>query len=119
MKLHCTLPLLVVGLAVALLPGCANNSGPTKMKVGFVSNNPAEFWTIAEAGTRKAAEELNVEVVFKRPQNKTAAEQKQIIEDLLAQNVRAIAISVIDPENQLDFLNQVAGRVPLITQDND
>jgi ribose transport system substrate-binding protein len=88
-------------------------------KVGFVSNNPFEFWNIAEAGTRKAAEEFNVEVLFRRPNNGSAAEQKQIIEDLLSKGVKAIAVSVIDPENQVDFLNQVADQVPLITQDND
>lgn len=97
----------------------AGGSGGNRVKVGFVSNNPAEFWNIAEAGTRKAAEEFNVEVLFRRPKTPTAAAQKEIIEDLLTQGVKAIAISVIDPVNQHDFLNEIADRVPLITQDND
>lgn len=95
------------------------SSGGQRVKVGFVSNNVAEFWTIAEAGTRKAAEELGVEVLFRRPKNASANDQKEIIEDLLTQGVKAIAISVIDPVNQHDYLNSVADRVPLITQDND
>jgi ribose transport system substrate-binding protein len=95
------------------------NPPPPKPKVGFVSNNAHEFWTIAEAGARKAEGEFDAELVFKRPQSGTAAEQKQIIEDLLAQGVNAIAVSVIDPDNQHDFLNRIAERVPLITQDND
>jgi ribose transport system substrate-binding protein len=90
-----------------------------KIKVGFVSNNAAEFWTIAEAGTRKAAEELGVTVLFRRPQNPDAASQKEIIDDLLTQGVQAIAISVIDPDNQHEYLNKIADKVPLITQDND
>lgn len=94
-------------------------AGDDRIKVGFVSNNEAEFWTIAEAGTRKAAEELGVEVLFRRPKQPTAAAQKEIIEDLLNRGVQAIAISVIDPVNQKDYLNQIADRVPLITQDND
>ncbi len=89
------------------------------IKVAFVSNNAHEFWTIAEAGTRKAAADCGVEVIFKRPQSGTAAEQKQIIEDLLSQKVNAIAVSVIDPQNQTEFLNRIAEQVPLITQDND
>lgn len=100
----------------------AGNDKPpegAKIKVAFVSNNTHEFWTIAEAGTRKAAGELGVEVIFKRPKSGSAADQKAIIEDLLTQGVQAIAISVIDPENQVDFLNKVAEKVPLITQDND
>jgi ribose transport system substrate-binding protein len=104
-------------LAVALLPACSGGSGKTK--VGFVSNNAAEFWTIAEAGTQQAAKELDVEVLFRRPPNGTAAEQKDIIEDLLTRRVKALAISVNDPENQRDFLDRIAERVPLLTQDND
>src|SRR5205085_10648427 len=94
----------LAGAAVALLSAaCGGNNvgGPAKTKVAFVSNNPEDFWTIAEAGTKKAADELGVEVFFKRPQNGTAAEQKQIIEDLLARRVQAIAVSVIDPDNQI------------------
>jgi ribose transport system substrate-binding protein len=109
---------LAVLAALGASAGC-QQGGAGKTRVAFVSNNPHEFWTIAEAGTRKAADEFGVEVIFKRPKDGTAGEQKQIIEDLLAQNVKAIAISVIDPANQTGFLNEVADRVPLITQDND
>jgi ribose transport system substrate-binding protein len=90
-----------------------------RIKVGFVTNNAQEFWTIAEAGTRKAAKEFNVEVIFRRPKEAGAKDQMDIIKDLLEDKVQAIAISVIDPENQADFLNEVADKVPLITQDND
>jgi ribose transport system substrate-binding protein len=90
-----------------------------KKNVGFVTNNAADFWTIAEAGTRKASEEFGVQVQFRRPRNATAADQKEIIEDLLNKGVDGIAISVLQPESQHDFLNQVAAKVPLITQDND
>ena len=104
-------------LLLALQPGCNQNSG--KIKVAFVTNNPKEFWLFAEAGANKGAEEAGVEVLFRRPPNATAAEQKEIVDALLAQGVKAIAISVIDPVNQHDFLNEIADRVPLITQDND
>jgi ribose transport system substrate-binding protein len=132
MKLLRLVGLLTLALLVAALPACnrsatpnpgagtsPDQSGSGRLKVGFVSNNAAEFWTIAEAGTRKAAEELGALVLFRRPRTPTAAAQQEIIEDLLTQNVQAIAISVIDPDNQHDFLNDIAGRVPLITQDND
>jgi ribose transport system substrate-binding protein len=88
-------------------------------KVAFVTNNAEEFWTIAEAGTRKAAIDFDVEVLFRRPKSPDAKGQKEIIEDLLTAGVQAIAISVTEPENQAEFLNSVADKVPLITQDND
>jgi ribose transport system substrate-binding protein len=90
-----------------------------KKKIGFVSNNSAEFWTIAEAGCRKAEKEFGVEVYFRRPRNPTAADQKEIIDDLLTKGIEGIAISVIDPVNQHDYLNEIAEKVVLITQDND
>lgn len=97
----------------------AARSGATGTKIGFVTNNAEQFWNIAEAGTRKAEKDLGVEVIFRRPGTGTAGEQKEIIEDLLTQDVKGIAISVNDPKNQIDMLNSVAERVPLITQDND
>lgn len=90
-----------------------------KPKVAFVSNNPAEFWTICEAGARKAAEEEDVDLQFKRPQDGTAATQIQIIEDLLVNKTQAISVSVISPDNQIGFLDGVAARIPLLCVDND
>lgn len=130
MKKHYSLAFWIVGISLAIT-GCGqeaprkdgkNNSatkGESKTKVAFVSNNAAEFWTICEAGARKAAEESNVELQFKRPQDGAAATQKQIIEDLLTNKSQAISVSVISPDNQIDFLNSVASRVPLICVDND
>jgi ribose transport system substrate-binding protein len=111
---------IVAGIAIMLLPACRQESvGPQKTRVAFVSNNADPFWTIAEAGTAKAATELDVDVYFRRPLSGTAAAQKEIIEDLLTRKAQAIAISVNDPVNQRDFLDRIAERIPLITQDND
>ena len=99
--------------------GAAGEAGEGKDVVAFVSNNEAEFWTIAETGTRKAARDLGVKVLFRRPKTPTAAAQKEIIEDLLNQGIKAIAVSVIDPKNQKDYLNSIADKVALITVDND
>jgi ribose transport system substrate-binding protein len=117
MKWFRSLCYAVAALSALLLTSCGGGSG--KPRVAFVSNNTAEFWTIAEAGTTKAAQEFGVEVYFRRPPNGTAAEQKEIIEDLLAKQVKGIAVSVNDPDNQRDFLDRIADRIPLITQDND
>lgn len=108
---------LAVAVGLAFLPAC--NRGPAKPKVAFVTNNPEEFWSIAEAGTKKGAAEFDVDVLFKRPSENDTGQQKEIIDALLAQNVKAIAISVIDPKNQRDYLNEIAARTKLLTQDND
>ncbi|MCS6852656.1 MAG: sugar-binding protein [Gemmataceae bacterium] len=110
--------LLGIGCLALLLSSCGSRA-PSQPLVGFVSNNTAEFWTIAEAGTRKAAEEFDVRVEFRRPQNGTAAEQREILEDLRIKGARAVAISVNDPVNQVGLIDSLAAHIPVITQDND
>lgn len=111
-----------LGLLLLLLGGCSGQSGAPeggKPRVAFVSNNPFEFWTIARRGTEKAAVDFDCEVTFRMPARGTAAEQRQIIEDLLAKGIQGIAISPNDSVNQAGFLNGVGRQVPLVTQDSD
>ncbi len=115
----------------ALVSGCgksdssANGGGPApaagkKLKLAFVSNNAATFWTIARSGCDAAAAELgNVDVDFRIPSTGSAAEQQQILDDLVAKGVDGIAVSPIDPKNQIDFLNKIAASTLLITCDSD
>jgi ribose transport system substrate-binding protein len=99
----------------------ATTSAPKKnLKLAFVVNNAATFWTIARAGTEDAAKELgNVQVDFRIPSDGTAAQQRQILDDLLAKGVDGIAVSPIDPGNQTEFLDRVASKTLLICHDSD
>lgn len=91
-----------------------------KIKVAFVTNNPSDFWTIARKGCEKADAELpNLDFEFRIPANGTAAEQTQIVDDLLAKGVKGIAISPKDPANQTSMLNKAASQALLVTQDSD
>jgi ribose transport system substrate-binding protein len=110
------LGLLTAALALALA-GCQPDSG--KPKVAFVSNNPESFWTIAEAGAAKAAAEENVELLFRRPQQGDPAKQREQIDGVVTQGAKAVAVSVIDPVNQKDYLDKIAGKVQLLAVDND
>jgi ribose transport system substrate-binding protein len=78
----------------------------------------ASFWTIAKAGADAAGRELNSAVSVHMP-SEGIADQKRIIEDLLIKGVDAIAISVIDSENQTPLINQAAAQTKVITQDAD
>jgi ribose transport system substrate-binding protein len=116
------IPLRILGwLAAGLLltVSMRYNHGSGKPKVAFVSNNAESFWSIAEAGTRKAAAEEDVEVLFRKPAQGDAAQQKEHIDTILGQGIQALAISVIDPDNQAPYLDEIAEKVPLLTQDND
>jgi ribose transport system substrate-binding protein len=90
------------------------------LKVAFVTNNSADFWTIARRGVEKADEELtDVEAEFRLTPDGTAAEQQRIVDDLLTKGVDAIAISPVDPQNQRALIDAAAQRALVFTQDSD
>jgi len=105
---------------MALLSSGCSPSGQKKYHVAFVTNNSADFWTIARRGTEQAAAELpDVNVEFRIPSDGTAAEQRRIIDDLLAKGLEGVAISPVDPANQTAMLDDIAKQAVLITQDSD
>jgi ribose transport system substrate-binding protein len=116
----------------AIVSGCGKSEAPSsggsapapaagkKLKLAFVSNNAATFWTIARTGCEAASTELgNIDVDFRIPSTGSAAEQQQILDDLVAKGVDGIAVSPIDPKNQIDFLNKIAANTLLICVDSD
>ncbi len=114
-------PAYLIALAGLMSFSCSPAGGPaSKLKLAFVTNNAADFWTIARKGCEQADGELqNVEVEFKIPSDGTAAEQRRIIDDLMAKGVSGIAISPVDPSNQTQMINDLARQILVITQDSD
>src|SRR5271154_1051043 len=128
-KIHFLILAVCIG---AVASGCgkketADNSSPgsapapqKKLKLAFVSNNAANFWTFARAGCNEAAKELgDVDVDFRITSDGSSAAQRQILDDLVAKGIDGVAVSVNDPDNQTDFLNKIAGQTLLICCDSD
>ena len=123
----------LAGACLLVAAACANNAGGPagnsaaggagsagQTRLAFVTNNASDFWTIARRGTEKADAELNdLSVEFRIPSDGTAAEQKRVVDDLLAKGVQGIAISPVDPDNQTQMINDVASKVLVVTQDSD
>jgi len=103
---------------VLVLTGCAR-PGSSKPQIAFITNNAADFWTIARKGVEKAAAELPDVTVEFRLGDGTAADQKRIVDDLLAKGITGIAISPVDPANQTAMLDEAAQRAVVFTQDSD
>lgn len=112
-----TAALCFVAAAVVLTTGCKSSkqSGP---QIAYITNGVASFWTIAKAGAEAAGRDLQTSVSVHMP-SEGIADQKRIVEDLLIKGVDAIAISVIDAENQTALVNEAAQRATLITHDAD
>ena len=126
--------LSVFGLALALvLAGCggqeaaapAGDSGgdsapaaQEELNVAYVTNGIAVFWEIAKAGALSAAKEEGVNCEIIMPP-KGIVDQKRMVEGLLARGIDGVAISPIDADNQVAFLNTIAKQTNMITQDSD
>ena len=105
--------------AAALVVAGCSRKGSSSHTLAFVTNNASDFWTIARKGTEKAdAERADITVEF-RLGDGTAAGQKRIVEDLLANGVDGIAISPVDPANQTAMLDDAAKRTLVFTHDSD
>jgi ribose transport system substrate-binding protein len=105
-------------LSLLSLAGCSRG-GSSKPQIAFITNNAADFWTIARKGVEKAAADTPDVTIEFRLGDGTAAEQKRIVDDLLAKGVAGLAISPVDPANQVTLLNDVAQRAVVFTQDSD
>ncbi|MEO8259651.1 MAG: sugar-binding protein [Acidobacteriota bacterium] len=111
------LALVAAGCRAAERPG--SNGGET-IKLAFVTNNSADFWTIARRGVEKADAELaDVETEFRISADGTAADQQRIVDDLLTKGVKGMAISPVDPQNQTALIDAAARRALVFTQDSD
>ncbi len=111
-------PAALTCAALLMLAGCGQPA-PSTRTLAFVTNNAADFWTLARAGTEKADAELADVTVEFRLGDGTAADQKRIIDDLLAKGVDGIAISPVDPANQTAMLDDAAGKTLVFTHDSD
>jgi ribose transport system substrate-binding protein len=95
-------------------------SGAKELRLAFVTNNAADFWTIARKGVEKADSELDgVSAEFRLVSDGSAAEQKRIVDDLMTKGVAGIAISPVDPQNQTALINDAAKSTLIFTQDSD
>jgi ribose transport system substrate-binding protein len=94
--------------------------GSKTLKLAFVTNNSADFWTIARRGVEKADAELaDVDAEFRLVSDGTAAEQQRVVDDLLTKGVDGMAISPVDPQNQTALLDAAAKKTLVFTQDSD
>jgi ribose transport system substrate-binding protein len=118
----CTLLLALTLAGCQSAPTSPGTAGPagTKHRLAFVTNNASDFWVIARKGTEKAAADIpNIQVEFRIPADGTPAEQQRVVDDLLATGIHGIAISPVDPKNQVAMLNRAAGQTLVVTQDSD
>tara|TARA_R110002049_G_scaffold2750_4_gene21895 strand:+ start:36553 stop:37650 length:1098 start_codon:yes stop_codon:yes gene_type:complete len=89
------------------------------VRVAFITNSIDPFWTLAEFGCNKAAEQFGCEVDVQMPSSGSIEEQKRYLESNMANKLDGTAISPIDPDNQVAMINEACEAMTIICQDSD
>jgi simple sugar transport system substrate-binding protein len=120
---------LIAVLAAAALPlalgACNSNSnqgtGDTVLKVGFITKFPVDFYDIMVDAVKKYdSEHADVEVIF--GQGKSGTDDEGVIntiENMIAQNVKAIAVTPTSPAVQGALDKAVQAGIKVVLVDND
>jgi ribose transport system substrate-binding protein len=123
--------LLAVSLAVVcagFFTGCdqpdstpaASASAQPKLKLGFVGRPANDYWSQIRFGCDTAVvTQGDVELDFRTPGGRTAADQNQVLSNLLAAGVQALAISPINGDEQVQILDSIPTNILLVCADND
>ena len=89
------------------------------VRVAYITNSIDPFWTLAEFGCNKAAEQFGCKVDVQMPSNGSIEEQKRFLETNAANKIDGVAISPIDPANQVGMINEACESMTVICQDSD
>ncbi len=93
-------------------------SKPSQIRLAFVTNGIASFWNPAAAGVKTGERKFGVRCEVVMPPG-GVADQKRMIEDLLARGIDGLAISPIDAANQTQLIDEACEQTIVITQDCD
>lgn len=89
------------------------------VSVAFITNSTDPFWTLADDGCQRAADQFGCNVEVQMPSSGTIEEQKRYLESNIANQMDGLAISPIDPENQVQMINEACDAMTVICQDSD
>lgn len=113
-----TILLLLVVLLAAGLFAWKSGLLRSKPKVAIVTSTEDVYWDRLFQGGEAAAKYFDAEVKTVRCKADEKL-QSQMLRDLVASGIDGLIVSPTAPEAQLSLLNEIAGKVPLITVDSD
>jgi ribose transport system substrate-binding protein len=89
-------------------------------RVLFISGGEGPYWQAAVNGAKSAAEQLNVALKVETPKKTENLDaQMALLRDIDPAKVDGVALSPLDPDRQTHYLNEIAGKVKLVTYDSD
>jgi ribose transport system substrate-binding protein len=113
----------VVGMMLVLGAGLAGaqSAAPADggMRVGVLTDGASETWTAFRDTATKEAAAAGVSLDFRMLSPSTADQQRLVAAEMITAGAKALAICPIDPAQQKAFLQEIAGKVPLVLLNRD
>ncbi len=93
---------------------------PKKLKFVVIGKSVHPYWSVVEAGVKKAGEELGVEAVFWVPKTENVQQQLSTMDTYISEGVAGIAIAPSDPDAAAPYIAKAIEKgIPVITIDTD
>jgi ribose transport system substrate-binding protein len=89
------------------------------LRVAYITNSVDPFWVWADYGCRRAAGQFGTQVEVQMPSSGSVEEQKRFLETNAVAKLDGVAISPIDPKNQVQMIDAAAAVMPVICHDSD
>lgn len=92
------LSLFCMFLVAFLLPTCGSSGDDGILTLAVIPKGTThEFWKTIHAGAQEAAEDLDVEIIWKGPQKEDDREEQiKVVEDFIARRVNGIVLAPLD-----------------------
>ncbi len=91
-----------------------------KLKFVVIGKSVHPYWSVVEAGVKKAGEELGVEAVFWVPKTENVQQQLSTMDTYISEGVAGIAIAPSDPDAAAPYIAKAIEKgIPVITIDTD
>ena len=92
------LSLFCMLLFTSLLPSCGSSGDDGILTIAVIPKGTThEFWKTIHAGANEAAEEFDVEIIWKGPQKEDDREEQiKVVEDFIARRVDGIVLAPLD-----------------------
>ncbi|MEM1627800.1 MAG: sugar-binding protein [Desulfurococcaceae archaeon] len=118
--------IIVVIIAVAIIGGVlywyytTRQQAQQKLVYVVIGKSVHPYWSVVEAGVKKAGQELGVEAIFWVPSKEDVQAQLSTMDSYIAQKVAGIAIAPSDPGAATPYIEKALKQgIPVITIDTD
>ncbi len=108
---------LVPAVALAVFTAAAQDA--PAVKIGILADGNAGLWNAAMAAAKEVAGEKGAALTLEIPSPATPEAQRELAEKMIADGVKALAVAPVNAEKQVEFLKELAAKIPLVLLMND